>query len=73
MPALQPGDALAREHDTAHKPQCATSESVLVSHPFAGSPSQSPVPSAHLVAPQMPALQNGVAACFVQSLSHDPQ
>jgi hypothetical protein len=46
MPAEQLGVPLATEHPYMHEPQCMT-VLMSVSHPFDGSPSQSPKPDGH--------------------------
>ncbi len=47
-PRQLPDTAFAVEHAARQAPQCAALVEVFVSHPFAATPSQSPVPAGQL-------------------------
>jgi hypothetical protein len=73
VPALQIGVPFMTEQATSQRPQLPTSLARLVSHPVAGSPSQSSKPSSHEKA-QAPAEQIPVACIGAgHSFSQRPQ
>lgn len=60
-------------HGVPHAPQLFTSAAVLVSHPFAGFPSQSAKPGSQAPRAQVPALHSASALAYWQRTPHPPQ
>ncbi len=65
--------ALANAHTRPQAPQLAVIARRSISHPLAGSPSQSAKPVVHAASAQVPLRQAAVALANVQALPHAPQ